>query len=109
MIQENRKKEIWAEAQKRIKLWLENSSFDQMTVHGSMMRFDMALGLNGGYPFEKEEWMKEEDFNDFITDEEFYDPDYDNMIHELFAFQMFKNKKSMSNNPTISDSKIFRK
>lgn len=90
MIQENRKKEIWAEAQKRIKLWLENGTFDEMTVYGSMMRFDMALGLSGGYPFQREEWMKEGDFNGFITDDEFNDPDYDTMIFELFTISRRK-------------------
>jgi len=90
MIQENRKKEIWAEAQKRIKLWLQNCTFDEMTVYGSMMRFDMALGLSGGYPFQREEWMKEGDFDGFITDDEFNDPDYDTMILELFTISRKK-------------------
>ena len=79
-----RKKEIKAEAEKRLKLWLSNSSFDEMTCCGSRMQFNMALGLLRGYPFEKEKWMNKDDFKGFVTENEFYSIDYDLILEELF-------------------------
>jgi len=87
----NRLKEIEAEALKRTKLWLFHSDFDSMTVCGSRMRFDMALGLMG-YPFEKEKWMKKGDFNKFIDDYEFIDRELDMLVDDLFHWARRKNK-----------------
>jgi hypothetical protein len=78
---EKRYNEIKAEAERRLKLWLEHSTFDEMSVYGSMIRFNMSLGLLG-YPFEKEPWM--ENFNKFITEEEFNSQEYDEIVSELF-------------------------
>lgn len=75
--------EIKNEAEKRLSQWLENSSFEDMTANGSRIRFDMSLGLLGGYPLGKKRWMNE-DFDGFITLEEFNDEDYDFIIDELF-------------------------
>lgn len=81
-----RYEEICWEVHRRLNLWLDNSTFEEMTVGYSKMRFHMAIGL-GGYPFEKEPWMDKDDFKPFVTDEEFYHPmcDYivDNMFNEL--------------------------
>lgn len=65
-------------------LWLSNSTFDEMTVMGSRMRFDMALGLYGGYPFDKPEWMKDKAFDNFITESEFNTSEYEEIINQLF-------------------------
>lgn len=81
---DNRRIEIYSEAKKRMELWLNNSSFDEMTVMGSRLRFDMALGLYGGYPFELKPWMKEEDFQGFINEDEFDSPEYESIISQLF-------------------------
>jgi hypothetical protein len=81
---EKRKQKINEEAKRRLNLWLTHSSFDDMTVGGSKIRFDMALGLNG-YPFEKEQWMKGNGFTRFITDKEFDSDEYDNIINALYA------------------------
>lgn len=81
---EKRKREIKSEAKRRLKLWLSNSSFDEMTVHGSFIRFNMSIGLLGGYPFEKEQWMDKNDFGGFVTESEFDSLDYDLILHELF-------------------------
>jgi len=83
-MKEERKKEIKTEAEKRLKLWLSNTSFDEMTVYGSFIRFNMAIGLLGGYPFEKEEWMDKNDFGGFVTWAEFDSIDYDLILEELF-------------------------
>ena len=76
-------KEIEVEAQKRLDLWLQHSSFDEMSVCGSYMRFDMSLGLLG-YPLKKEGWMNESDFNVFVTDKEFNSPQYNEIVKKLF-------------------------
>lgn len=79
-----RQEKIKTEAERRLNEWLQNSSFDEMTVGGSLMRFDMALGLMGGYPFNKPEWMKGKKFNSFVTEEEFNSKEYENIIKELY-------------------------
>lgn len=78
-----RYEEIVIETNRRLNLWLDNSTFEEMTVQYSKMRFEMALGLNG-YPFEKESWMDKKDFDKFITDEEFENYLYDHIINEFF-------------------------
>jgi hypothetical protein len=77
-----RKLEIEQEAIKRLDLWLKNSNFDEMSAGGSKLRFDMSLGLFGGYPFDKENWMV--GFDGFVTEKEFYSEDYDEIITKLF-------------------------
>lgn len=79
-----RREKIKTEAKRRLNEWLQNSSFNEMTVGGSLMRFDMALGLMGGYPFDKPKWMKGKKFNSFVTDEEFISKEYENIIKELY-------------------------
>ena len=81
---EERKEEIKAESKRRLELWLSATSFDEMTVSGSFKRFDMALGLFMGYPFEKEKWMNEEDFGGFVTEKEFYSREYEEILRGLF-------------------------
>jgi hypothetical protein len=81
-------KEIEVEAKKRLDLWLQNSSFTEMTACGSYMRFSMALGLRG-YPLEKQDWMNESDFNIFITDEEYDSPQYDEILEKLYKENWF--------------------
>jgi hypothetical protein len=80
---QERKNEIRIEAKKRLDMWLKNSTYYDMTCCGSYIRFNMAIGLNG-YPFDKEKWMKKDEFNKFITDEEFDSIEYDEIIDELF-------------------------
>jgi hypothetical protein len=78
---QKRYNQIKTEAVRRLELWLLNSSFDEMSVGGSLMRFNMSLGLLG-YPFEKEKWMI--DFNKFITEDEFDSEQYDEITYNLF-------------------------
>ena len=79
---DERLKEIEAEAKRRLDLWLKNSSFERMSAGGSRLRFDMSLGLIG-FPFIKEDWMI--DFNVFVTDNEFNSEQYyDKIINKLF-------------------------
>ncbi len=90
-ISEDRILEIYSEAKRRMNLWLSHSTFDEMSVMGSKMRFDMALGLHGGYPFEKPEWMKDKEFNDFVTESEFNTSEYQEIINQLFEQAENKN------------------
>lgn len=78
-----REKEVREEAERRIKLWVKNASFAEMTVNGSLLRFNMAIG-GIGYPLEPENWMTSEETVRFITDKEFESPEYDEMVLELF-------------------------
>lgn len=91
-ISEDRILEIYSEAKRRMDLWLSHSTFDEMSVMGSKTRFDMALGLHGGYLFEEPEWMKNKGFNDFVTESEFYTPQYQEIITQLFELAKEKNK-----------------
>jgi hypothetical protein len=79
-----RKQKIKKEAERRLNEWLEHSSFNEMSVQGSRMRFDMSLGLYGGYPFEEPKWMKDKSFTDFVTEDEFDSYDYERIIINLF-------------------------
>jgi len=85
---QERYKEIYDEANRRLMLWLNNSSFDAMTIGGSYLRFNMALGLLG-YPFELESWMNEFDFEKFITQEEYESEFYDIIMDQLFDKAQF--------------------
>lgn len=85
-----RKDKIKQEAKRRICEWLKNSTFDDMSVCGSFLRFDMSIGLFGGYPFKKPKWMKDKKFNKFVTEEEFYSSDYDEIIDELYELESEK-------------------
>lgn len=90
-ISEDRILEIYIEAKRRMNLWLSHSTFDEMTVMGSKVRFDMALGLHGGYLFERPEWMKDKAFNDFVTESEFDTSEYQEIINQLFEQAEEKN------------------
>lgn len=87
---EERKSEITKEAQKRIDLWLSNSTFNEMTAHSSFMRFNMSIGLLGGYPFEKREWMNENDFKGFVSNEEFESAEYNSIMSNLYVYVQAK-------------------
>ncbi len=90
-ISEERILEIYIEAKRRMNLWLSHSTFDEMSVMGSKLRFDMALGLHGGYAFDQPEWMKDEAFNDFVSESEFDSPQYEEIINQLFNQAQEKN------------------
>lgn len=87
-----RKDEIKKEAMKRVHLWLIHSTFEEMTAGESFIRFDMSLGLLGGYPFKLESWMKEKDFSDFVTLNEFNSEDYDDILKSLFMEESMRNE-----------------
>jgi hypothetical protein len=84
---EKRKKEIIIEAERRIKLWLDNSTFDQMAVFGvrySITKFNMSIGLFGYEFVEIPGWMNLDDFKQFVTEDEFESSVYGEIIDNLF-------------------------
>ena len=85
-ISNNRKLAIKQEAERRLNLWLQHSSFNEMSLEGSFMRFVMSLGVIG-YPFGKKEWMNKEDFKRFVTDAEFHSEDFDDIFIDLFKYK----------------------
>jgi hypothetical protein len=82
-MEEKRKTEITNEIERRISEWLKYATFEEFTVQGSFIRFEMAIGLNG-YPFVKEKWMKNKNFNKFISHKEFYSNEYNKIINDIF-------------------------
>jgi len=82
-MKEQRKKEIKAEATRRLELWLSNSSFNEMSHHGSLMVFNMMLALRG-CEYVKPQWMDKDDFGVFVTNYEYNSAEYDLIIEELF-------------------------
>ena len=74
--------EIYLEVQNRVNQWLTHSSFDEMSIGGIKMRFDMSLGMFEGYPFEKPNWMI--GFNKFVTTREFNSKEYEEIIDSFF-------------------------
>lgn len=87
---EKRKQEIREESIRRMNIWIKESSFDEMTVYGSFIRFNMGLGLLGGYPFEKEKWMGKDDFGAFVTEEEYDSEEYDEIVGNLFKENLWR-------------------
>lgn len=85
---QQRQIEIKKEATRRLNIWLQNSTFDKMSVGKSLLRFDMSLSLIGT-PAIQESWMI--NFNKFVTTKEFNSKEYDAIIEELYNEQL-KNK-----------------
>ena len=80
---EERYKEIALEVHRRLNLWLDHKTFEEMTVSYSRMRFHMAIGL-GGYPFRPESWMTDKESKPFVTDEEFDNTICDQIVDYFF-------------------------
>ena len=62
---------------------LEKQSFDELTVGGSKLRFDMALAIDG-YPFEIPEGENHADYEPLLTSDEYMSGYYDEVINEVF-------------------------
>jgi len=62
---------------------LENQSFDEMTVGGSKLRFDMAMAIDG-YPFEIPKGANKADYERLLTTEEYISGRYDEEIDAVF-------------------------
>ncbi|ARU26963.1 hypothetical protein [Cellvibrio sp. PSBB006] len=69
--------------EERLAKRLEAETFDELTVGGSKMRFDMAMAING-YPFELPEGASEEDYTPLLTDQQYMSGKFDGIIDEVF-------------------------
>lgn len=67
MEKEQFKKALEERLQKRLK----KETFDEITVGGSKMRFDMAMAITG-YPFELPKGASEEDYSPLLTDQQYF-------------------------------------
>lgn len=62
---------------------LESQSFDEMTVGGSKLRFDMAMAIDG-YPFALPDSANQADYERLLTTEEYMSGRYDDVIDAVF-------------------------
>lgn len=74
--------EIETEAQRRLDLWLANTTFDSMTCNGSYKLFCMRLGLFSGSNAEK--WMSKDDWKPFVSFYEWDSLEYDIIMSKLY-------------------------
>ncbi|MDX1539599.1 hypothetical protein [Arsukibacterium sp.] len=78
------KEEFRDKLKARLNRRLETQSFDELTVGGSKLRFDMALAIDE-YPFEIPEGEDESDYEALLTNQEYMSGAYDDVIDEVFA------------------------
>ncbi len=78
------KQEFKRALEERLAKRLETQTFDEMTVGGSKLRFDMAMAING-YPFELPEGAVEKDYTSLLTEEEYMSGKFDDIIDEVFS------------------------
>lgn len=79
----DRQKEIKLEAERRINLWLQNSTWAELTEYGSYQEFNYSLMLFG-FNYKRKKWMGD-DFKIFVSQEEFYSNEYDKIISDLWV------------------------
>lgn len=79
---EDRKTEIRDEINRRIKLWNDATGVKEIGSSFSFMSFEMYIGLFG-YPFEPEEWMAGQNYDRFITDDEFHSFEYNYILRDV--------------------------
>ena len=63
---------------------LETQSFDEMTVHGSKIRFEIAMAING-YPFKLPEGAIKKDYESLLTDQQYMSGEFDAIIDKVFS------------------------
>ena len=78
------KEEFRDKLKARLNRRLETQSFDELTVGGSKLRFDMALAIDE-YPFEIPAGEDESDYEALLTNQEYMSGTYDDVIDEVFA------------------------
>jgi hypothetical protein len=92
--------EIMIEAKKRCNLWLTNSTFDEMSIMGSKIRFAMSIGFLG-YSFDGNfpKWFNKKDFKKFVTIKEWESKEIDIIIDQLYiyAYEISIGKQKIKN------------
>ncbi|WP_210457311.1 hypothetical protein [Vibrio crassostreae] len=69
---------------------LQSQTFDELSVGGSRIRFDMALAIDG-YPFELPEGALEEDYEPLLTTDNYMSGMFDDVIDEVFKLALASN------------------
>ncbi|MBF4341610.1 hypothetical protein EAY39_12625 [Vibrio anguillarum] len=69
--------------EERLDKRLQSQSFDELSVGGSRIRFDMALAIDV-YPFELPDGAIEEDYEPLLTTEHYMSGMFDDVIDEVF-------------------------
>ncbi|MBF4252591.1 hypothetical protein EA007_16810 [Vibrio anguillarum] len=69
--------------EERLEKRLQSQSFDELSVGGSRIRFDMALAIDV-YPFELPDGAIEEDYEPLLTTEHYMSGMFDDVIDEVF-------------------------
>jgi hypothetical protein len=78
----SRYSEVENEARRRLRLYLQNKSFEEMCSN-SFVVFAMNMRMYSVY--EHEPWMDKNDFFKYVTDYEFeHDDDYVDILSDLF-------------------------
>lgn len=72
---------------------LKVKAFDDLTVGGSKLRFEVAMAIDG-YPFEIPSTADESDYLPLITTEQLFSGDYDSIIDEVFTKALEKSMKT---------------
>ena len=75
--------EFRAALETRLVKRLTETTFDELTVGGSKMRFDMALAIDA-YPFELPDGANADDYCALLTHEQYMSGYYDGVIEEVF-------------------------
>ncbi|MEH6348371.1 MAG: hypothetical protein V7785_24970 [Bermanella sp.] len=78
------KKDFKKALEERLFKRLKTQTFDEMTVGGSKLRFDMAMAIDG-YPFELPEGAVEEDYQSLLTNEQYMSGEFDEVIDKVFS------------------------
>jgi hypothetical protein len=83
------KKEFKKTLEERLEKRLEIQSFDEMTVQGSKIRFDMAMAIME-YPFEIPDGANEQDYEALLTEQEYMAGKFDDVIDAVFDAALLK-------------------
>lgn len=70
--------------EERLSKRLEAQSFQQITVGGSKLRFELAMAVNG-YPFALPENSEREDYAPLLSDAQYMSGQFDETIDEVFT------------------------
>lgn len=78
------KEQFREQLQARLEKRYETMTFDEISCHGSKMRFDMELAIDG-YPFEIPEGRDPKDYEPLLSRQEYLSGTFDDIIDEVFA------------------------
>ena len=78
------KKEFKIALEQRLAKRLKTQTFDEITVGGSKLRFEMAMAIEG-HPFNLPDDAVKEDYSRLLTSEQYMSGEYESVLDEVFA------------------------